>query len=61
MPDTAAQLAPRKPAMSTDSYQSVPLTLVVADHDSVAELLQKSDGRERDEYALTEPLHQSRQ
>jgi len=55
MADAAAQLAtPRKPAVSTDSYlQSVPLTLVVADHDSVAELLQKSDGRERDEYALT--------
>ncbi len=49
MADAAAQLAtPRKPAMSTDSYQSVPLTLVVADHDSVAELLQKCEGRERD-------------
>jgi hypothetical protein len=54
MADAAAQLAtPRKPAVSTDCYQSVPLTLVVADHDSVAELLQKSEGRERDEYALT--------
>jgi hypothetical protein len=39
--------------MSTDSYQSVPLTLIVADHDSVGELLQKSEGREHDEYALT--------
>jgi hypothetical protein len=38
--------------ISTDSYQSVPLTLVVADHDSVDELLQKSEGWERDEYAL---------
>jgi hypothetical protein len=54
MADAAAQLAtPRKPAVSTDSYQSVPLTLVVSDHDSVAELLQKTEGRERDEYALT--------
>jgi hypothetical protein len=55
MADAAAQVAtPRKPAVSTESYlQSVPLTLIVSDHDSVAELLQKSEGRERDEYALT--------
>lgn len=54
MADSAAQVAvPRKPAVSTDSYQSVPLTLIVSDHDSVAELLQKAEGRERDEYALT--------
>jgi hypothetical protein len=54
MAETAAQLAPRKPVTPTDgSAQSVPLTLVVSDHDSVAELLQKTDGRERDEYALT--------
>lgn len=33
--------------------QSVALQLVVSDHDSVAELLQKPEGRERDEYALT--------
>jgi hypothetical protein len=38
--------------MSTDSYQSVLLTLIVAAHDSVGELLQKAEGRERDEYAL---------
>lgn len=55
MADAAAQVAvPRKPAASTDStVQSIPLSLVVSDHDSVAELLQKSQGRERDEYALT--------
>jgi len=55
MSETAAQLAPpRKPAVPTDaSFQSVPLSLAVTDHDSVAELLQKADGRERDEYALT--------
>jgi hypothetical protein len=39
---------------STDEgSRSVALALVVSDHDSVAELLQKSEGRERDEYALT--------
>jgi hypothetical protein len=51
----AVQVAiPRKPVMSTDSnLQSVPLSLSITDHDSVAELLQKAEGRERDEYALT--------
>jgi hypothetical protein len=56
MADSAAvQVAvPRKPVMSKDSnLQSVPLSLVISDHDSVAELLQKTEGRERDEYALT--------
>jgi hypothetical protein len=33
--------------------QSVSLELIVSDHDCVAELFQKSEGRERDEYALT--------
>lgn len=33
--------------------QSVALQLMVSDNDSVAELLQKSEGRERDKYALT--------
>jgi hypothetical protein len=40
--------------VSTDaSPQSVVLELRVSDHDSVLELLQKSEGRERDEYALS--------
>lgn len=43
----------RKPPASADaSAQSVALALVVSDYDSVAELLQKPEGRERDEYAL---------
>jgi hypothetical protein len=38
---------------STDEIpKSIALQLAVSDHDSVAELLQKSEGRERDEYAL---------
>jgi hypothetical protein len=56
MPETAVApaLVPRKPVVSADaSVQSVLLTLVVSDHESVAELLQKTEGRERDEYALT--------
>ena len=56
MPETAIvpALVPRKPVVSADaSVQSVLLTLVVSDHESVAELLQKTEGRERDEYALT--------
>jgi hypothetical protein len=56
MADTAfAQVAvPRKPVASTDNLiQWVPLTLVVSDYDTVTELLQKVEGRERDEYALT--------
>ena len=43
----------RKPPASADSpVESVPLSLIVTDHDSVTELLQKESGRERDEYAL---------
>ena len=46
-------LVPRKPVVSEgDDAQSIPLTLVVSDRETVAELLQRSDGRERDEYAL---------
>ena len=49
----ASASVPRKPvAFADDSVQSVPLTLVVTDYESVAELLQKTEGRERDEYAL---------
>jgi hypothetical protein len=40
------------PASTDASPQSVALELRVSDHDSVLELLQKPDGRERDEYAL---------
>jgi hypothetical protein len=56
MPETAIATAfvPRKPVVSADdNVQSVPLTLVVSDHEVVVELLQKIEGRERDEYALT--------
>src|ERR1017187_2694555 len=56
MPETAIAPAfmPRKPVVSAnDSVQSVLLSLVISDHESVAELLQKAEGRERDEYALT--------
>jgi hypothetical protein len=56
MPETATapSLVPRKPVVFADEIaQSVLLTLVVSDHESVAELHQKSEGRERDEYALT--------
>jgi hypothetical protein len=55
MPETAIAPAfvPRKPVVSADdSVQSVLLTLVVSDRETVTELLQRSDGRERDEYAL---------
>jgi hypothetical protein len=49
----ADSLIPRKPVVSEgDDAQSIPLTLVVSDRETVAELLQRSDGRERDEYAL---------
>jgi hypothetical protein len=49
----AEVLVPRKPVVSEgDDAQSIPLTLVVSDRETVAELLQRSDGRERDEYAL---------
>src|ERR1017187_1835939 len=49
----AEVLVPRKPVVSSaDDAQSIPLTLVVSDRETVAELLQRSDGRERDEYAL---------
>lgn len=47
-------LPPRKPPVPSDGEaHSVALALVVSDHDSIGELLQKSEGRERDEYALT--------
>ena len=55
MPETAIAPAfvPRKPVVSADdSVQSVLLNLVVSDRETVAELIQRSDGRERDEYAL---------
>lgn len=46
-------LLPRKPVVSEGGdAQSVPLTLVVTDRETVAELLQRCDGREMDEYAL---------
>lgn len=49
----ADALIPRKPVVSEgDDAQSIPLTLVVSDRETVAELLQRSDGREREEYAL---------
>lgn len=49
----ADSLIPRKTVVSADNEaQSIPLTLVVSDRETVAELLQRSDGRERDEYAL---------
>jgi hypothetical protein len=49
----ASASVPRKPVVSADdNVQSVLLTLVVTDYESVAELLQKTEGRERDEYAL---------
>ena len=49
----AEVLVPRKPVASEGSdAQSIPLALVVSDRETVAELLQRSDGRERDEYAL---------
>lgn len=40
------------PASTDASPQSVALELRVSDHDSVLELLQKAEGRERDEYSL---------
>ena len=55
MPETAIAPAfvPRKPVVfADDSVQSVLLNLVVSDRETVAELIQRSDGRERDEYAL---------
>lgn len=49
----ANSIIPRKPVASVDEdAQSVPLTLVVSDRETVTELLQRGDGRERDEYAL---------
>jgi hypothetical protein len=36
-----------------DNPKSIALQLTVSDHDSVVELLQKAEGRDRDEYALT--------
>jgi hypothetical protein len=40
------------PASTDSNPQSVILELRVSDHDSVLELFQKTEGRERDEYAL---------
>lgn len=40
-------------ASTPGSLQAVTLQLMVSDHDSVAELIQKPEGRQRDEYALT--------
>jgi hypothetical protein len=49
----ADALIPRKPVMPVaDDAVSIPLTLVVFDRETVAELVQRNDGRERDEYAL---------
>src|ERR1039458_459985 len=55
MPEPAigATFVPRKSVVSADdSVQSVLLNLVASDRETVAELIQRSDGRERDEYAL---------
>jgi hypothetical protein len=61
MPDTAnaQSFLPRRPIASVDAHispdnvvQWVSLTLSVSDPDSVTELLQKAEGRERDEFAL---------
>jgi hypothetical protein len=50
----AEVLVPRKPVASVDDdAHSLPLALVVTDHETVTELLQRSGGREREEYALT--------
>jgi hypothetical protein len=52
MPQAVA--LPKKPCIGSESVdESVPLMLVISDRDSVSELLQKTEGRERDEYALT--------
>jgi hypothetical protein len=40
------------PASTDASHQSVILNLRISDYDSVLELLQKAEGRDRDEYAL---------
>ena len=49
----ADSLIPRKPVVSEgNDAQSIPLTLVVSDRETVTELLQRTDGREREEYAL---------
>jgi len=51
---THAVLQSLRPAAGAEMPpQSVSLELIVSDHDCVAELFQKSEGRERDEYALT--------
>ena len=50
----ADSLIPRKPVASVgDDAQSILLTLVVSDRETVDEFLQRTEGRERDEYALT--------
>jgi len=54
MPDAAVvEVVPRKPVVPADGADSIPLTLVVTDYETVAELMQRADGRERDEYALS--------
>ena len=62
MQETAAAQAfvPRKPVLPADAaphaanvFPWVSLALTVSDPDSAAELLQRAEGRERDEYALT--------
>ena len=51
---TGVALPPRKHPVSEGSdVQSLDLMLTVSDHDSLVELLQKGEGRERDVYALT--------
>jgi len=45
----AEVVVPLKPVVSVlDVAESIPLTLVVSDQETVDELLQKAEGRERD-------------
>jgi hypothetical protein len=53
MDDTIRHVMGKFPPSADACPQAVFLKLTVSDHDSVLELLQKSDGREREEYALT--------
>lgn len=56
MPEATLEIPalPKKPPVATGGLdQSIPLMLTITDHDSVAELLQQPEGRERTEYALT--------
>jgi hypothetical protein len=54
MEDTIRHVMPlgKFPPSTDANPQSVVLELTVSDHDSVLELLQKREGREREEYAL---------